>query len=182
MLFPRSYNRLLRYTRSAPLTLTVAASIALLSGCESRNEPLRFNDTATMLSIFDPRADRQLTKGFFPIDGPGRWTGRTFSAILKPPPSASGKGAILLLRAGIPGPSIDILHSIRVSAVVNSVALAPEEYVRAGDFDYVREVPASAFHADNATVDFALDKAVPPTGSERRELGVVLKIVGFEAK
>jgi len=62
------------------------------------------------------------------------------------------------------------------------VALAPEEYVRAGDFDYVRDVPASAFHGDHATVDFALDRAVPPTGSERRELGVVMKTVGFEAK
>lgn len=135
-----------------------------------------------MLSVFDPRADKQLTKGFFPIEGPGRWTGRVFSVILKPPPTAAKKGAILLLRAGIPGPSIAIVHSISVSAVVNGVALAPEEFMRAGDFDYVREVPASAFHADHATVAFALDKAVPPTGSERRELGVVLKTVGFEAK
>ena len=101
---------------------------------------------------------------------------------MKPPPTAAKKGAILLLRAGIPGPSIAIVHSISVSAVVNGVALAPEEFMRAGDFDYVREVPASAFHADHATVAFALDKAVPPTGSERRELGVVLKTVGFEAK
>jgi hypothetical protein len=182
MLFTRSYNRQLRYTRSTTIKLAAAATLVLITGCASRNEPLRFNDTATMLSVFDPRAGKQLTKGFFPIEGPGRWTGRTFSVVLKPPPTAVTKGAILLLRAGIPGPSIDLLHSIRVSAVVNGVALAPEEYVKAGEFEYIRDVPASAFRGDHTTVDFTLDKVLPPAGSERRELGVVMNTVGFEAK
>jgi len=135
-----------------------------------------------MLNVFDPRADKQLLKGFFPGDAQGRWTGRTFSATLKPPPTAARKGAVLLLRFGIPATSIAVLHSIRVSAVVNGVALAPEEYVQAGQFDYVRDVPASAFRGGDATVYFELDKVLPPAGIERRELGVVANTIGFEAK
>lgn len=163
--------------------LSVAATLAFIIGCASRDEPLRFDGTAIMLNVFDPRADKQLTKGFFPVETLGRWTGRTFSVTLKPPPNAARKGAVLLLRAGIPGPSIAVLHSIRVSAAVNGVALPAQEYVKAGEFDYVPDVPASAFRAGgNTTVDFALDKALPPSGSERRELGVVVNTIGFEAK
>ena len=163
--------------------LSALATLAFITGCASRDEPLRFDDTATMLSVFDPRADKQLRKGFFPVEALGRWTGQTFSAGLKPPPNAARKGAVLLLRFGIAVQSIDVLHSIRVSAAVNGVALAPEEYVKPGEFDYIRDVPASAFRVrGNARVDFALDKVLPPFGSERRELGVIANSIGFEAK
>ena len=163
--------------------LSVVATFAFITGCASRDEPLRFDDTATMLNVFDPRADKQLTKCFFPTFAQGRWTSRTFSATLKPPSTAARKGAVLLLRFGIPGTSIDVLHSIQVSAVVNGVRLEPEKYVKAGEFDYVRDVPAAAFReAGNATVDFALDKALPPNATEHRELGVVANTIGFEAK
>jgi hypothetical protein len=162
--------------------LSTVATLAFIAGCGSRDEPLHFDDTATMLNVFDPRADKQLLNGFFPGDTQGRWTSRTFSVTLKPPPGAAGKGAILLLRFGIPGPSIDALHLIQLSAVVNGVALAPQDYVKAGEFDYVRDVPASAFRGGNATVDFGLDKALPPGPLERRELGVVVNTIGFEAK
>jgi len=162
--------------------LSAVAILAFITGCASRDEPLRFDDTATMLNVFDPRADKQLTKGFFPAFAQGRWTGRTFSATLKPPPTAARKGAFLLLRFGIPGTSINVLHSIQVSGVVNGVRLPPEEYLKAGEFDYVRDVPASAFHGSDATVDFVLDKTLPPAGIEGRALGVVANTIGFEAK
>ncbi len=134
-----------------------------------------------MLNIADPRADKQLVKGFFPVEGNGRWTTRTFSATLKPPPTAARKGAVLLLRFGIPGPSMDRLHSIQVSASVGGVALAPEQYTKAGEYSYIRNVPPGALRGQTATVDFALDKALPANATERRELGVVVLTVGFEA-
>ena len=135
-----------------------------------------------MLQIADPRADKQLTRGFFTVEGSGRWTGRKFSATLKPPPTAASKGAILMLQFGIPEPSINVLHSIQVSASVNGVALAPQEYTTAGDHQYSRDVPGSAFREGNATVDFALDKTLPPAAAEHRELGIIVNTVGFEAK
>lgn len=163
--------------------LSVVALLLYITGCSSGVEPPTLDDTATMLNVFDPRADKQLIKGFYSDKVQGRWTSRVFSVILKPPPNAARKGAVLMLRFGLPGPSIHALHSIHLAAAVNGVALPPEEYVNEGEFDYVREVPASAFRgAGNATVDFTLDKALPPSDTEHRELGVVANTIGFEAK
>jgi len=162
--------------------LSVVALLLYITGCSSGIEPTTSDDTATMLSVLDPRADKQLIKGFFPREPLGRWTGRTFSLTLKPPPTASRKGAVLLLRAGIPELTLAALHSIKISAVVNGVSLPAEEYVKPGEFDYVHDVPASAFHGGHATVDFTLDKALPPGAVERRELGVLAVMIGFEAK
>lgn len=162
--------------------LSAILALVLISGCTSRKDAVRFDGTATMLNIADPRADRQLIKGFFPLEGPVRWTGQTFSVTLKPPMTAARKGAVLLLRFGIPEPSIEVLHSLRLSALVNGISLAPQEYTKAGEFDYVRDVPGLAFRGGNATVDFALDKALTPSATEHRELGVTVNTVGFEAK
>ena len=162
--------------------LSASALFLFISGCTSSDKQLRIDDTATMLSVLDPRADKQLTRGFFPVEGLGRWTGRTFSATLKPPPNAGRRGAELVLRFGIAPQSIEVLRSIGLSASVNGVPLSPESYARAGESEYVRDVPASAFQGGNATVDFVLEKALPPNGSERRELGVVATTLGFEAK
>jgi len=135
-----------------------------------------------MLSTADPRADKQLISGFFGNEGLGRWTGRTFRAVLKPPPAAGRKGAIVVVRFGVPKSSMDVLGSMHLSATVNGVALAPQEYIRSGEADYIRDVPATAFRGGNATVDFVLDKVLPASGNERRDLGVVVTTIGFEAK
>jgi len=162
--------------------LGAIALFVLLSGCSSQDNTIRFDDTAIMLNMADPRANKQLVSGFFGNEGLGRWTGRTFQTVLKPPPAAARKGAILVLRAGVPASSIERLRTIQIRASVNGVAMAPQEYSQAGEFLYIRDVPARAFGNGNATVDFTLDKALPPSGPERRELGVVVNTVGFEAK
>ncbi len=162
--------------------LTGFALFIVLAGCGGGYQTPRFDGPAIMLNVSDPRADKQLTQGFFPLEGTGRWTGRTFSATLKPPPTAARKGAVLMLRFGIPESSIEALHSVQVSAVVNGVALTPQEYTKAGEFEYIRDVPAAAFRNGNAAVDFSLDKALPAGGNEHRELGVIVNTVGFESK
>jgi hypothetical protein len=158
------------------------AALSILTGCGGVYETPRFDGAAIMLNVADPRADKQLTRGFFPLEGTGRWTGRSFSAILKPPPAAARKGAVLMLRFGIPETSLAALHSIQISAVVNGVALQPQEYTQAGEFEYNRDVPSAAFRSGDAVVDFSLDKALPAGGNERRELGVIVNTVGFESK
>jgi hypothetical protein len=135
-----------------------------------------------MLHVADPRAEKQLTAGFYPLFANGRWTGQTFSAILRPPPAASRRGALLVTRFGIPETSIDYLHSMQLSAAVNGVAVSPASYTKAGEYEYVREVPAAAFHGGDAAVEFTLDKAMPPHDAESRTLGVVVTIIGFEAR
>jgi hypothetical protein len=166
---------------------SIVVALISLAACSDPGASASPDTTATMLHMADPRAAKQLTKGFYPFFGEGRWTERNFSAILKPPPTATRKGALLVLRFGLPETSINVLHTIQVSAAVNGLPLKPETFTKAGEFDYIRDVPNAAFNdsavrVGAAHVDFALDKTMPPHDVETRELGIQVSIVGFEAK
>ena len=52
---------------------------------------------------------------------------------------------------------------------MNYFELKPQEYATAGEFEFVRDVPAAAFRSGDAAVDFSLDKALAAGGNERRE-------------
>ena len=44
------------------------------------------------------------------------------------------------------------------------------------------DVPASALSKQAVRIQFTLDNAIPPTGAERRELGVIVASVGLQPK
>ena len=101
---------------------------------------------------------------------------------LAPPLRASERGAKLVLRFGIPEPVIKKLTSLKLSASVDGVALPVETYTKAGECVYSRSVPPQALAKRLVTVSFTLDKYLPPSAADRRELGVVVTAVGFEAQ
>jgi hypothetical protein len=160
----------------------------LLAGCKRRKHAESTvseapSGPATMLSAADPRAAIQFTKGFYDVeDGQWRWSAREFSVALKPPSNAAAKGAELVLKFSIPDASITKLGAITLSAKVGSASLPAARYVRAGLFEYRADVPASELAGPMTTIDFTLDKALPPGQVDERELGVIVKIAGFEAK
>ena len=171
--------------------LAAAALIACSAGC-NRNHP-KADATIeeappqqveqTMVLANDPKASGQLTKGFHTIEqGRYRWTMGQFSVKLLAPLHASERGATLILKLGIPEPVIQKLKSMKLSASVDGVALPAETYTKAGEYVYSRVVAAQAFGKRVVAVDFALDKYFPPSEADRRELGVVVTAVGFEAK
>ena len=82
----------------------------------------------------------------------------------------------------VPEPVIQKLKSIKLSASVEGVALPGETYSKPGGYVYSQEVPAKALAKNVVVVDFKLDKCVPPGDVDRRELGVVMTAVGFEAR
>ncbi len=138
---------------------------------------------ATMLQAADPRAATQLLRGFHDVEsGAWRWTAKSFAVTLHPPAGASVKGATLVLKFVFPEISLQKLGPITISAKVGSEQLAPETVDSAGDKSYSREVPASALKEDAVTVEFMLDKAIPPGTQDIRELGIIMNMVGFEAK
>ena len=137
----------------------------------------------TMLQVGDPNAAPQLIKGFHDVEaGSWRWTMGKFSVTLSPPPKASERGARLVLRLMVPEPVIQKLTSMKLSASLDGVALAEETYTKAGLYVYSQDVPAQALAKRVVTVDFALDKFLPPGEADQRELGLVVTAVGFEAK
>lgn len=169
----------------------VAALILLLAlaGCKGRsNSRSRLTEEetptmATVLHVADPRAPAQLVSGFYDLEGNAwRWTKGHFSVILKAPPGAAQKGAVLQLKFTLPDAVISKLQKISLSASIAGTTLEPETYTRSGQFVYTRDVPAKLLTSDVAKVDFALDKSLPPGPNDQRELGVVVSTVGLEAK
>ncbi len=137
----------------------------------------------TMVQASDAKASAQLIQGFHALEqGRYRWTMGHFSVTLRPPLLASERGARLILKFVVPEPVIQKLKSIKLSANVDGVALPEETYTKPGGYVYSQEVPAQALGKRLVTVSFALDKYLAPSDADRRELGVVVTAVGFEAK
>jgi hypothetical protein len=136
-----------------------------------------------MVNAADPRAAVQLVRGFHGVEqNAWRWTTGSFAVTLKPPANAAQKGATLEFKFVVPGVVIDKLKSVTLSASVNGQKLAPETYTKEGEYTYSRDVPPSALTGDAASVEFTLDKFLPASPEDMRDLGVIMTMVGFEAK
>jgi hypothetical protein len=130
----------------------------------------------------DPKVEPQLIKGLHGVEaGAWRWTAKDFTVALHPPFGASQKGAKLTVKLTVPPPTIEKLKSVSLSCNVAGANLAPETYTTPGDYMYVRDVPADAMSGDAVRVDFQLDKAMPPSGGDIRELGIIVFNIGLEA-
>jgi len=138
---------------------------------------------ASVVATADPHAAAQLITGFYGVEqNSWRWTAGRFSVLLRPPRTAAMAGAVLQLKFALPDVAMSKMKAVSLSAYVNGTALAPESYTQAGDFVYSRDVPANLLEGDVARIDFSLDKTMPPTPADQRELGVVVSLVGFQPK
>jgi hypothetical protein len=173
------------------LILPAFLSLALLltpAACRQhrkRAAPRVSEDTvqASMINVYDPRAASQILQGFYPVEGADwRWTQKAFSVSLGPPRAAAQQGAQLELDFAIADAIIQRLKSITLSASITGLKLAPQTYTTAGQFTYIRDVPADRLRTDTVPVEFTLDKALPPSPSDSRELGLIVTQVGLKIK
>lgn len=136
-----------------------------------------------MVHVADPRAAVQLLRGFHAVeDNAWRWTMSKFAVSLRPPAGAAQKGGTLEFKFSIPEVVMTRLKSMTVSANVNGYAAAPESYTKPGECTYTRDIPASALAGDAVTVEFTVDKSLPPSAQDQRELALVALSIGFQAK
>ncbi len=137
-------------------------------------------DLASHLSFADPRAAVQLIHGFYDPEGNAwRWTARQFSAVLPTPDSSTTTQ--LVFKFNVPEVSIRKLGPLTLSASVNGFSLPTVTYSVPGDYTYRHDIPAAALTGEAVTVDFSLDKTLPPEGTDRRELGLVAMSLAFES-
>lgn len=181
------------WKRRAPSVLLGSALVVTLAfaplGCK-RAKKVAVQQTveeaqrvASTVQMGDPKAETQLVTGFYGIEqNAWRWTGRQFTVALHPPVGAAQKGARLQLAFSVPPVVIEKLKTITLSATAGGSALSPETYTQPGDYSYTRDLPPNVLTADSVRVDFQLDKAMPPSGADQRELGVVALRVGLESK
>jgi hypothetical protein len=135
------------------------------------------------VAMGDPRAGAQLLRGFYGIEaGAWRWTARQFSAMLRTPAGAAQNGAVLEFRLTVPDPVIAKLKSVTLDASIGGAIFPPATYDKPGDYAYTAAVPAEQLAGEAVTVNFELDKAMPPNPPELRELGVVAHSVALRPR
>ena len=86
------------------------------------------------------------------------------------------------MKFALPDPIIGKLKTVSVGASINGSALPPQTYTQSGEYTYTRDLPPNLLGGEAVKVEFALDKALPPSASDQRELGLVVSAVGFEPK
>jgi hypothetical protein len=169
--------------------LTFALAALALAGCK---QPAKVQvqqtieetpQMASEVSMGDSKAEPQLAGGFYNIEGGAwRWTARRFTVVLRVPPGSAQRGATLEFNFTIPGVVIEKEKNVALSAAIDGTPLPPETYTLAGPFTYKRDLPTSLLSGESVKIEFSLDKAMPPAGAERRELGVVANSVALHAK
>ena len=178
-------RRYLRHICVPALLLTMS-----VAGCKGKRERVAVQNeeeaspkVAMTVKMGDPKAAAQLLTGFYNIEnGSWRWTAGRFSAMLRPPSNAAQAGATVKLTFSAPEVVMQKISPITLTAGINGTRLKSEEYKAAGNYTYAADVPANLLSGDAVKVDFALDKSLPASASDRRELGLIAISVGFEAK
>ncbi len=132
----------------------------------------------TRITMDDRRFDRRLT-GFYAPEGNFRWTGRNFSVRLNVA-GQDAAGSELIMSVYVPDVLIQKLGPITLAANCGSHALAPEKWSRPGNYTYRRALRPDWTPSGLVQVDFALDKALPPGVSDRRELGIIVREVSVQ--
>ena len=138
---------------------------------------------ASSINVAEPRHDVQLVKGFHNLEsGAWRWTMGRFAVNLRPPVSAVTKGADLVMKFTIPEIVLKTNKDVTVNATVNGARLPPVSYQTVGDKTLKLSVPASVLAGDAVRCEFVLDKTLPPSSQDPRELGVIVSSIGLQKK
>jgi hypothetical protein len=138
----------------------------------SMRGPVTGQGRRSSLSMADPESAAYLD-GFYPIeDGTYRWTRSRFSITLEP--GAPDGRPWLAVKVYVPEASIRALGQMTLRARLGVQELPPETWRKEGLYWYQRPLPDSALIGGARRIDFALDRWLPPSASDARELGIVV--------
>jgi len=167
-----------------------AALLVLLAfaplGCkrrQARSSASGAPELASTVHLGDPRMADQLVSGFYQIEANAwRWSARKFVVVLRAPAGSGQLGAALAVDLTVPPVLIDKLSAVTLSAAIDGAPLAPETWTKPGEYVYRRDVPANLIRSAAVRVEFQVDKTLPPSSVDQRELGIVVSSVGLALK
>ncbi len=170
--------------RACSFLLALAAACACVTN--EPGVPVREEDGAAPAALLssvnaaDPQAEPQLLRGFHGLEqNAWRWTERKFSVMLQPPPP--GQPVIVNLAFTLPGVVTEAVGPITVTARVNGEEIGSQTYPEPGEAQqFEAETPAELIGSEPAEVEFELDKAMPPSERDPRELGIIVSSVSFQ--
>jgi 4-amino-4-deoxy-L-arabinose transferase-like glycosyltransferase len=142
--------------------------------------PIAQNEEAMdRIDMGDPRFESRLTGFYPPEEGSFRWTSREFSTRLDVP-GLDTIGGQLRVQIYIPENVIQKLGSITLQASIAGHALAPQTWSEPGRYLYRRELDANMFAPGSLQINFRLNKSIPSSAQDKRELGIVVQAISIE--
>lgn len=160
------------------LSALVLMAGLLLSGCKDKINTQKTLEEppppASVVETGNPKVANQLIGGFYGIESNAwRWTARQFRVALGIPKGAAAKGASMKVDFAYPEPSFKSLGVNKISALVKDKVVASTAVNKEGSATWTFDVEPALLTGRDLEVLFVLDKAVPPSAAEARELGVV---------
>jgi hypothetical protein len=160
-------------------TVAVAALLLDLS-CKTRkprNEVL-VDDTEAPVSsevpANDSRVTAQLIRGFYELEsGAWRWTMPKFAIRFLVPAGAREKGAILHCDVVLPEVIFKTTGPLALTATAGGQSFGAQPLGQVGDHALRYAIPPQALTTPTVTIEFSLDKALPPGAADPRELGLI---------
>lgn len=183
-LIPMSRPR--QHLANVAVCLFLIVLLLTVSGCKRRPRieeapPQPEIILRSELAVNDPDAGLQLTHGFYGLeDNQWRWAASDFGIVLAEPDAVqAASGATLELNITVPGPVIERLGPVTLSATFNGHPLAEEIYAEAGQRIYTRPINPAWLTGQPAAIEFHADKAIAPEGAEMRELSVIVTSIAL---
>ena len=116
----------------------------------------------------------KLIKGWHEVEHGGwRWTERCFSALMKP------AGHLLKLAYTLPEYVVSPDRPLRIGVTAGDIDLGVDTVAVPGDHVLTRVVPQEALQDGAVLVQFALDRAIPPSAWDLRELGLIVTSISL---
>ncbi len=138
---------------------------------------------SNMVAVAAPGVAHQLVSGFYPVeDNAWRWTGKRFVVKLGAPSNTKSADATLRFKFTIPDVASKKYGKLGISCSAGAAQIPAQFFDRVGQHEFVATLPASALLESVVEITFTLDKSLPPTGSDQRELGVIAQQFSLEAK
>ena len=115
-------------------------------------------------------------EGFYQVEeGAFRWTKRQFAITFDLPDAPAGGQVRMELEIYLSDPLMQNLAPIRLAGRIGNHLLDPEAFGQSGKFIYARDLPGAWFKIGPNRIEFDVDKALPPSAADGRELGIVVK-------
>jgi hypothetical protein len=174
------------------LSVALALITLALPGCRIKKKspeakqtvaaaPVEDGQLTSVANAGDPLRTVQFVRGFYGIENQSwRWTAKNFAVTLRS--LKASQGAMLEMKFVIPEVMFNRVGAMTVDAKANGLDLGPETFSTAGDATYTREVPAIVLAGDSTTFEFSVDKGLPPSVKDPRELALIVSSVGLVPK
>jgi hypothetical protein len=164
------------------------ALFGLLTGlsCKTRKPKpeVLVDDTQAQLGSIvaanNPQTAAQLLRGFYDLEnGAWRWTMPKFAISFRPPVGAKEKGAQLKADLVLPEVIFSKTGPIEITVSCNGKAIGKQKFTQAGDAKLSLAVPGELLATEAISLEFALDKWLPPSGVDPRDLGMIFSSAGL---